>query len=75
MEFIESMEFNDHFGRMLDGSFGILAIELFQVIKRINETLRKESEKRPEFLDFARKVRKSRYLLLIQTVDEPITPN
>jgi hypothetical protein len=72
MEFVEDITIDDDFRRVLDDSFGILAIKLSEAIKRINDTLNQKSEKRPGFLEFARKVKKPKYVLLKSTIDEAI---
>jgi hypothetical protein len=47
-------------------------MKLSEAIKRINEALKQESEKRPGFLEFARKVKKPKYVLVKSTIDQAI---
>lgn len=63
---------DDEHRRVLDDAFRILAMKLSEAITRINQTLKKESEKRPGFLEFAQKVKKPKYVLVKSTIDQAI---
>lgn len=74
LEFVENLPvtLDEEYRRILDDLARILAMRLSSATAEINRALDKESRRRPGFLDFGRRVKRAKYVLVKAAIDDAV---
>ncbi len=71
LEFVQEIDIEDQYRRVIDSNVRVLAMRMATAITQINDTFREVKEKQPGRLGFVR-VNKPRYLLVKSAIDDAI---